>query len=167
MGADKGLPGEVHGAGIQWSMDPGRAASQQAATCRSVEDRTDDSAPPPRSGRENPRPPSCPINGDVAEDSRWRPATQLRGSRLHGIEMDHLADRMHPGIGATGTTHPHRVCCHLPQRRLELTLHRSDPAPLYLPAPEGTTVVFDTECNSHNKQGRLSAPCPISLLRAP
>jgi hypothetical protein len=41
------------------------------------------------------------------------------------------------------------MCCHLGQGMLDGRLHRMQLMSLYLPAPEGAAIVFDTECDSH------------------
>ena len=43
--------------------------------------------------------------------------------QVWGHDMRHLAARMHPGIGASGTHHGHRFTDHQPQGFLELLLH--------------------------------------------
>ena len=75
--------------------------------------------------------------------------------------MHHLAGGMNPGIGASGTDHPDRVCRNPGQGRFELALHGAHGMPLQLPPGKAAAIVLDAERDSH------PASRPAGAARAP
>jgi hypothetical protein len=111
-------------------------------------------APPHRHGRRQ--------VGGGAED----PAARVAGGL--GIEMHHLAARVHAGIGAAGADGVDGRRGHLRQRHLQrgleaaVSLQRAGRAQP-LPAGKAAAVVFDPECQPH-RFALAGAPQPTSLL---
>ena len=68
-----------------------------------------------------------------------------------GIEMHHLAERMHTRIGATGALRFDRMCRDLRQRRVDGILNGAARR-LGLPAAEATAVILESKSDSHQSQ---------------
>ncbi len=71
-----------------------------------------------------------------------------------GVEMHHLPERVHAGVGAPGSDHPDRLVGNAGQGLFEHRLHRRA-VHLDLPAAVGAAVVFDAEGDPQNGGWRL------------
>ena len=90
---------------------------------------------------DRPRPAHRDLIGQVRVHAQGPSTLGARGCR---VEMHHLPGRMHPGIGAPGTMHPHRLISDPRQRLLQHLLHTQRMV-LILPAAVLAAEVFDTE----------------------
>ena len=64
------------------------------------------------------------------------------------IEVHHLVERMHAGVGAPGADRVNGAACHLRKRPFQRVLHGAALG-LSLPAAETAAVVLNAQCDSH------------------
>ena len=142
--ADQELRRRMHGLGIQLGRDMPDLAGFQRRRAAAVQDA--EQIMPRRGGKAGME--FAVRLGGVQHRDRIGPQVIVQRiahlARLEGlfqIEMRHLAQGMHPGIGAAGAGHRHALAGEFLDRRFQRALHRGAIV-LALPADKRPAVIF-------------------------
>ncbi len=149
MFAEQALRRLVHRGRVDWTSDPARPLALQRRPDSPVED-------PVAVGAGKRAEPSVEIAWHFAGPEHAQVVCRRGGSAEHPgllgthggrVEVRHLHQRVHPGVGPAGRSQVYRVVCHDGQCALEFTLHARGMR-LPLPAEVGRAVVLQPERNA-------------------
>lgn len=141
----------VHGRGVEWPIHPPRPVSMQGGSLEPVQYAVAIAARGRRKARmkgvvDGQR----PGDADVVREIAVRPQQPAALAALTGgIEVDHLAACVHPGIGTAGTDNVNWLIGYPGKCCLDTLLH-TDATLLALPSVVRRAVVFDAERNAYD-----------------
>ena len=158
--ANQQLAGSVHALSIQWPVAISGAIAPQRRALRAVQDQV---AIAPRlrrkAGVKIVRHRAGPVQAQIG----WQMGIAAkhpgawRALRL-GVEVHHLAETMHAGIGASGTDHAHRMIGDPRQRPLQTGLHRAYTRALSLPTAKAAAVILHADRHAHSSSPNENPP---------